>query len=489
MVSAKGPTEDDNIRIPDELFDFHLCDARKMLDRVKEHTNFTNFINVTITSPPYHDILSYDYVENQIGYGQEYELYLRDLGIVFKQLYDLTLKEGSLWVIIDTFTKHNIMILLPHDLINVIQDQGWYLKDIIIWKKDKTRPWVKKGKMRKIFEYILFFVKSERFDYYVDRIREINTDYFKEWWVKYPERYNPKGIVPTNIWEFSIPVQGIWGSQNLKHSNPLPVKMIERIIKLTTNENDVVCDPFSGSGIVLAVATVLNRKYLGFDLNKNYINNYPKVVNYVKDLYDSYDESDINELQNLLSNKIINLRIVKFGKTLIKELVKSSLININYIRNLNSIFILKSNHPSSDITDQNIKVANVDVYVIFHNNPPKLDEDQIDVLLSRRELTRYQINSKIYFLSNESLYEESFNKRVSVPLYLYSNAITYKYEKIMTINDWKKENVNSNWLYYFYDYVPPILSNVDVSEKLPRTWKTKKEKNELKRMKLIDLLQ
>ena len=58
----------------------------------------------------------------------------------------------------------------------------------------------------------------------------------------------------------------------------------------------------------------------------------------------------------------------------------------------------------------------------------------------------------------------------------------------MTIDDWKKENVDSNWYYYFYDYIPPILSNVNVSEEPPRTWKSKQEKKELKRMKLTELL-
>ncbi len=41
-----------------------------------------------------------------------------------------------------------------------------------------------------------------------------NIENFKEWWVKYPERYNPKGMLPTNIWEFSIPTQGSWGGKS-----------------------------------------------------------------------------------------------------------------------------------------------------------------------------------------------------------------------------------------------------------------------------------
>ena len=104
----------------------------------------------------------------------------------------------------------------------------------------------------------------------MDSVRLTETSLLKEWWVRFPERYNPKGIVPTNVWEFSIPTQGIWTGKSLRHFNPLPPKMIERIILLTTDAGDVVFDPFAGSGTTLSVADFLDRKWFGFELNKEY---------------------------------------------------------------------------------------------------------------------------------------------------------------------------------------------------------------------------
>ena len=79
-------------------------------------------------------------------------------------------------------------------------------------------------------------------------------------------------MIPTNVWEYAIPVQGKWSVNSLRHFNPLPTKMIETILLLTTDVNDIVFDPFAGSGSVLAVANFLKRRWFGFELNLHYCN-------------------------------------------------------------------------------------------------------------------------------------------------------------------------------------------------------------------------
>src|SRR5207253_1419630 len=144
---------------------------------------------------------------------------------------------------------------------------GWLLKDIIIWNKTRTLPWSGHGQFRRIFEYILFFAKTSAFKYHVDRIKE--PDDLKEWWVKYPERYSPKGKVPSSIWTFPIPVQGSFSRSNFRHFCPFPSSLIERILLLTTDLGDCVFDPFAGSGVVLAQAKAMGRRFIGCDVNKN----------------------------------------------------------------------------------------------------------------------------------------------------------------------------------------------------------------------------
>ena len=233
-------------------------------------------INVTITSPPYYNLKDYGSPE-QIGFGQTYKAYLEDLKLVFSKVYNVTKDDGTLWVIIDTFRENHEVVPLPFDFSNQLKDVGWKLKDIIIWSKDRTVPWVHKGKMRNLYEYILVFSKTNKFKFYIDRIRDYEN--LKKWWVTYPERYNPKGKVPEEIWNFDIPTQGAWGKGYIMHFCPLPEELVQRIIKLSTNDNDIVFDPFAVSGTVLAQAKFMNRKFLGFELNEDYIKMFHNYVN------------------------------------------------------------------------------------------------------------------------------------------------------------------------------------------------------------------
>ena len=66
-------------------------------------------IQTTISSPPYFDMKDYG-VENQIGFGQPYEEYLRDIKSVFEQIYQYTKENGTLWIIIDTFTRNDSIV-------------------------------------------------------------------------------------------------------------------------------------------------------------------------------------------------------------------------------------------------------------------------------------------------------------------------------------------------------------------------------------------
>jgi DNA modification methylase len=54
------------------------------------------------------------------------------------------------------------------------------------------------------------------------------------------------------------------------HPCPVPVQLMERIIRLTTNENDLIVDPFMGSGTTAVACLNTNRRYIGFEINKQY---------------------------------------------------------------------------------------------------------------------------------------------------------------------------------------------------------------------------
>lgn len=185
-------------------------------------------------------------------------------------------------------------------------------------------PWSRQGQTKNKFEYILLFSKSKKFKYYGDRVRIYNTKFLKKWWIRYPERYNPKGKALDEVWNYGIPIQGSWGNGYVKHFCPLPTDMIGNMIQLTSDEDDVILDPFAGTGSVLVQAAYMNRKYVGSELNREYINmfhNYFEKTfvkgskNYELLKTGKYDQESFEKI-------ILNLRALKYAKVIRYKLNK-----------------------------------------------------------------------------------------------------------------------------------------------------------------------
>lgn len=286
-------------------------DARTILETISPDVK----ISTTITSPPYFDMKDYG-AENQVGFGQTYPEYLEDLKTIFQDILQITKDDGSLWIIIDTFKRSGQVVTLPFDLSEKLKEIGWLLQDVIIWKKDKTVPWSNNGFMQRKFEYILFFTKSNKYKSNKDKTRIYDTSQLKRWWVKYPERYNPKGKALDEVWEFPIPIQGSWGDKYIKHFCPLPKEMVATMIQLSTDENDLVLDPFAGSGTVLSESAYMKRNYIGFELNKTYIEMFQtyldKTLKKNRKEYDSFK----NNGQSDFEKTILELRALKYARLL-----------------------------------------------------------------------------------------------------------------------------------------------------------------------------
>ncbi len=281
-------------------------------------------LTATITSPPYGALKDYGH-PGQIGFGQREDEYLMDMRRVFRSLFEHTKPDGSLWVVADTLRPRiardrlRPMQLLPFQLAQEASGEGWTLRDIIIWVKDKTLPWSSRGRMRNGFEYILFFVKSESFKYHVDRVRA--PDDLEQWWVRYPERYNPQGKAPANVWAVPIPVQGSWANTAVRHACPLPADLVERMMLLSTDPGDVVLDPFAGTGVVVAEARRLGRRGLGTELVEAHINAFHSTV--LPEITERRGLDVLQELQDRsadLRRTIVDLRSVKYPKVVVQRL-------------------------------------------------------------------------------------------------------------------------------------------------------------------------
>lgn len=169
-----------------------------------------------------------------------------------------------------TFYMMNSTQNIPY--ISIYLQEYYYIVNDIIWAYDSSGVQSKK-KYGSLYEPIIMATKSEKTKYtfnYQDIMVEAKTgaqrglmDYRKN----PPQPYNTEKV-PGNVWEFSRVRFKMEEYEN--HPSQKPEALLERIIKASSNEGEIVMDPFGGSFSTAAVATKLGRRAISMDINKEY---------------------------------------------------------------------------------------------------------------------------------------------------------------------------------------------------------------------------
>lgn len=419
---------------------YYCLDARKLHEIVKPSS-----VQVVITSPPYFDVKNYGKNSCQIGWKQDYDSYLADMRDILNKCFEATVTTGTMWIVADTYKRGGRLKLLPLELMKILEEVGWIPQDIIVWDKVKNLPYSSRGQFRNNFEYILMSSKTQKFKYYIDRIREVET--LKQWWIKYPERYNPMGKVPENIWRISIPNQGTWSNGAIQHLCPFPPELVERIISLSTDENDLVLDPFAGSGVVLAQAKCMNRRYIGFDIYQELIDRfYSKVLPEVEERYGKKKKSVSNhaKMQRELSRAIISLRKLKFSKVLLRKLISETQKS-----DFKLIIV-----DSKDKDDHFLASSDI-IIVVTQKKVKEQVVKLLPALVTSRLLSKYGVSPNLKVISEEEVFE--YVKGESHAIYLdgkfWDEAIGTNIHDVLNKRDYR---------------FPPIISDIHVSKDLLR---------------------
>ena len=144
----------------------------------------------------------------------------------------------------------------------------------ITWQREKGRG--AKTNWKNSMEDIWFGVKNKSNYYFdVDSVkmkRKVIAPYKengkpKDW--EETEKGNFRLTHPSNFWDdISIPYWSM--PENTDHPTQKPEKLVAKLILASSKENDVVFDPFLGSGTTSVVAKKLNRKYVGIEFNREY---------------------------------------------------------------------------------------------------------------------------------------------------------------------------------------------------------------------------
>lgn len=158
----------------------------------------------------------------------------------------------------------------------MLEEKGLILNGWITWHY--TQGMGRKKGFSPRHEDILYFTKSDKYIFNLDSVR-VPQKYFRK-------RNNMEGANPGDVWQFSHIHYS--NPERMPHPTQKPLALMERIIKASSNENDIVLDPFVGSGSTCVAAQELNRRWIGFDLNPEYIkmSKSRMIADYVRDSYD-----------------------------------------------------------------------------------------------------------------------------------------------------------------------------------------------------------
>lgn len=244
-----------------------------------------NCIDCVITSPPYWNLRDYK-SDKQLGLEKDYNLYIDRLCDIFDEIKRVLKNTGTCWVNLgDNYVDKTLMLIPFRFALNMIES-GWYLRNVIIWHKPNSIPSSAVDRFCNDFEYILFFTKSRK--YYFNMIYEPFAESMNSW-VKYkhpPKKYKDMGPMSYNFIEkyrnkvLNGEVLGkhkrcVWTISKSNYPGPhyavYPEKLVETPILAGCPENGVVLDPFVGSGTTCVVAKKMFRKYVGIDVNEDYI--------------------------------------------------------------------------------------------------------------------------------------------------------------------------------------------------------------------------
>jgi len=266
-------------------------------------------VDVAITSPPYFQLRDYG-ADGQIGQEASPALYLEALRSVFCEVYRILKQKGSLWlnvgdtyyggapktqpkdakgvsrqtIVVKTcdgcgktfegnpsrryctsvcggaktekrsgFDRPKSMLGLPWRLATILADNGWVLRNDVIWHKPNHLPTHVKDRLPASHEHLFHFVKQG-----IWRGSHYDGTYF----------YNQEAMKGLDdVWS----VRTTPGKSG--HPAPFPSEIVERPVLATCPEGGTVLDPFLGSGTVAFTAEKLGRQWVGIELKSAFCAN------------------------------------------------------------------------------------------------------------------------------------------------------------------------------------------------------------------------
>lgn len=298
--------EDDQVRLL-------LGDAFDLLQALPDQS-----VDCCVTSPPYFGLRDYG-VDGQYGLEASPSEYVETMRAVFAGVRRVLAKDGTCWINLgDAYSgswgnqsktgvtsatgiqklggdrypagsrigvvkpgapaAKNLMGM-PWRVAFALQDDGWILRNEVIWEKTDAMPESVTDRLATRHEHLFLFTRSQRYWFDLDAIREPhaaaqripgatafsarNANHVRTATKAYDGPSTP-GRNPGDVWRFATSTGG--GG----HFATMPPRLAVRCVKAGCKPGGTVLDPFSGSGTTGDAARRLGRKYIGIDLNPDY---------------------------------------------------------------------------------------------------------------------------------------------------------------------------------------------------------------------------
>lgn len=189
---------------------------------------------------------------------------------IIPEVIRITKPGGNICWQVGYHAKDSKLVPLDYFIYNLMEQfKDIVLRNRIIWTFGHGLHCKKRFSGR--HELILWFTKGEKYTFNLDSVRVAQ---------KYPGKRhykgdkkgapsgNPSGKNPSDVWDF--PVVNANHSEKTSHPCQFPHAIAQRLILALTNQDEVVCDPFFGSGTTAAAAIVENRKFVGSEIDQLY---------------------------------------------------------------------------------------------------------------------------------------------------------------------------------------------------------------------------
>lgn len=251
-------------KIPEENLNRIFC---KSSEKMEELPN--NSVHLVVTSPPYNVTKEYDE-------DLTLQEYLGLLRRVFKETFRKLVVGGRVCINVANLGRKPYISLSSY-ITQIMVKIGFLMRGEIIWNKSASSgtstawgSWLSAANpiLRDVHEYIIVFSKKEFSRKKGDKENTCTKEEFLEY--------------TKSIWSF--PTEN---AKRVRHPAPFPIELPRRCIQLYTFKGDIILDPFMGSGSTALAAIHTDRCFVGYDINKKYVDIAQKRIGTATEQHDS----------------------------------------------------------------------------------------------------------------------------------------------------------------------------------------------------------